>query len=50
MGSLGSLWVFFTLITPGVLDQDVELSATSSAPYLLTCHQATLHDNNGLNL
>lgn len=27
---------------------DIELSATSSAQYLPTCHQATLHDNNGL--
>lgn len=29
-------------------NQDIELSATSSAQYLPTCHQATLHDNNGL--
>ena len=31
------------------VDQDVKLSATSSAPYLSLCHHAPHHDDNGLN-
>jgi hypothetical protein len=31
-------------------DPDVALSATSTAPWLPACHQASRHDDNGLNL
>jgi hypothetical protein len=33
-----------------LMDLDVEFSATSPAPCLPVCHNASCHDNNGLNL
>ena len=31
------------------VDQDVKLSATSATFFLPVCHQASCHDDNGLN-
>jgi hypothetical protein len=53
-GGSVSLGMGFEVSGPGSLsllpELNVELSATSAAPRLPACHDASHHDDNGLNL